>query len=310
MAGGKKGKRRSPQRLLSADSAPPGTFPVIDTLSKMLYIPQSEMLDTLAVHRRGVPTLCRLFLEGRCRQGNLCHQAHANICVVQKLREIALREPTCCRQHFALSDTSGIPPDLRIAVVGKKKGEKLFVCSLDNLAVTRGLRALIRKRFGGTFSEEPVLNVPVSSLCRLHNTCQCCRFGQECNFVHICRQYCMQLKASDTESDAEKSVVAAPIEDDDIFAPTRSPLPLRTRAPSLSNEGDGQLGSTAGQFVFPRPFFINRQQNMGGDASSPGTPRLETSPAMSRSCTSTSLGVVWRHNPYGLMTPTSSVIET
>ncbi|KAF8280719.1 hypothetical protein TcBrA4_0093100 [Trypanosoma cruzi] len=52
----------------------------LDHLSTKLKIPMSAVEPTNALQDDGlVPGICRLYLEGRCRQGSRCFQVHAAV---------------------------------------------------------------------------------------------------------------------------------------------------------------------------------------------------------------------------------------
>ncbi|KEG14772.1 hypothetical protein DQ04_00311080 [Trypanosoma grayi] len=308
MGGGGKGKRRPPQSLLSADDAPEGTFAVIDPLSQRLFVPKDSMRDTLAMHRAGVPSLCRLYLQGRCRQGASCYQAHADINVVKHLREIALREPTCCERHGAISDTTCISRNLIIAVAGSNDQEQILKTTLSRVTVTKGLRLLLKQQALDDNSAESTAVVPFGLLCRLHNPGPC-RFGHECNFVHLCREVIAQMSEQQKEKETGgRGTCEAPLPTD-VSAIIRSPRKTNTKAALVPNEAEIPMGISPLQFFSPRPVLISRPIATGMVSLS-GTPKLSTSPVLSRSYNSTSLGIVWRHNPYGVGSSASSVVET
>lgn len=107
-------QQNEPHTWLKAVGAPPGTFPVIDPHSKRLFIPMNGMRESRALHREGVPSLCCLYLEGRCRQGANCYQAHADPDIVKALRPGALSQPTCCPLHGSVlqGQIGSVPPPL------------------------------------------------------------------------------------------------------------------------------------------------------------------------------------------------------
>ncbi|KAH9600451.1 hypothetical protein LSM04_003682 [Trypanosoma melophagium] len=324
--GGTKGRRGTPQYLLSADDTPEGTFAVIDPLSQRLFVPQTSMLDTLAMHRAGVPSLCRLYLQGRCRQGNSCYQAHADATVVQQLREVALKEPTCCEKHGAKSDTTCVPKELVVIVTENNYIGSLLRTTLEHVTMTRGLRSLLKKHSSEDDSVEPVVVVPLSSLCRLHGSGPCCRFGRECNFVHLCRDLIAKLKNRENKRDNENANSSRDLATSTSLLPLLPPPPpplqvtdtssvvlstsqSNTKNLAAQNEPSLIMGISPVQFSSSQSIFFSKHTG-NGVMSLSGTPKLSTSPVLSRSYNSTSLGIVWRHNPYGGTSSASSVVET
>ncbi|RNF04409.1 hypothetical protein TraAM80_05189 [Trypanosoma rangeli] len=308
-------KPRPPRHLLSAGDAPWGTFAVIDPFSRMLFVPQSSMCDTLAIHRPGVPSLCRLHMEGRCRQGNACHQAHAEVSVVGQLREAALQEPTCCTYHGARSDAEGAAANLEVVVVGGEDVGELLKTTSAHLTMTKGFRLLVQKRVaeGETNNPTSVL-VPVDSLCRLHSSSPCCRFGHECNYVHLCRELVKQVNGRKKEpkdeckskEEALQTTQPSPV---GVFATCCSPPRSNTKLVTLTAEADISMGISPLQLLSSSGNFFCRPPATEMVSLS-CSPKMGASPAMSRSYNSTSLGIVWRHNPYGGGSSASSVLET
>ncbi|AIN99942.1 hypothetical protein LPMP_283100 [Leishmania panamensis] len=318
---------RSVQNVLSTDGIPPGTFAVIDPLSKRLFIPLESMLDTRAMHRKGVPSLCRVFLEGRCRQGTNCFQAHANIDLVLELRAKALAVPTCCALHGSPSDMSGIDPTLRL-VVRNDDGETVGLARLRQALVTNGLRTLIAAQVSAVGMPAPVdVVVSTAALCRSHSGADgspCCRFEGECNFVHLCRHVVAQINQRREAVKAEEHL-AAPVlavgkhsetcQDEFMTVPdmasnrpTSSPLQLRSQPAStvmVPMSVSANLGVTPSIRFDPLALAVTAPSAMPDS----GALLMGRSPLMSRSFSSTPSGLVWRHNPYN-SSHASSVIET
>ncbi|CCW72134.1 unnamed protein product [Phytomonas sp. Hart1] len=72
---------------------------VIDPMTCMLRIPINHIQKTRAQNRSGLPSLCQLYLNNRCRQGSNCFQIHADYHVVMKLRDEIGKLPRCCMAH-------------------------------------------------------------------------------------------------------------------------------------------------------------------------------------------------------------------
>ncbi|CCW61935.1 unnamed protein product [Phytomonas sp. EM1] len=199
----------------------------IDRLSTKLRIPLSATEPTQALQDDGlVPGLCRLYLEGRCRQGDLCHQVHANPNVVETIRQEALHAPSCCHMHGARCNFESFPLGLTFTLVdvlkdipkglnsSMSKGNKAqsdktnkaeadisemekspngveqksvqqpsnnTVISIHSLCPTTYLWTL----YSNNISSH--IYLPKNKICREHRK-GLCRFGDECNFLHVCRE--------------------------------------------------------------------------------------------------------------------------
>lgn len=324
-------RRRAPegrpvQNVLSTDGIPPGTFAVIDPFSKRLFIPAEAMLDTRAMHRKGVPSLCRVFLEGRCRQGSNCFQAHADVDVVTALRAAALEEPTCCAFHGARSDASGLDPSLTL-LIKNDDGDAVLRARLEETVVTNGLRTLIAAQANAVGMVAPTeVVVPTSSLCRLHSGlagAPCCRFEGECNFVHLCRQLVPRTEPQVGFAAEDKPYVAPIIS---VVGTDPAPDEVMTMMDSATNHIPTSAvhprAQPASSFTVPMSVSANlgvtppiRFDPLALAATAPSPlpdssgPLMGRSPVMARSFSSTTSGLVWRHNPYN-SSHASSVIET
>ncbi|KAG5479174.1 hypothetical protein LSCM4_01763 [Leishmania orientalis] len=213
--------QRSCKRLVGATS-----IFAIDTASTKLSIPITAVEPTLAFEDDGlVPGLCRLYMEGRCRQSDRCFQVHANPSVVEQLRLEAFNTPSCCPAHGAKCNMEGFPLGLVIIIDHPREKESAMVieCNVEresgsaagslsngesNMAATGGdgfsghnvngaeqnvaiaLHNVCPTRFLWSRYEENGgmrLHVPKSKICREHRK-GLCRFGNECSFLHLCRQ--------------------------------------------------------------------------------------------------------------------------
>lgn len=221
---------RAPLSPLGAGAQKQGRRPTgvsaisaIDTASTKLTIPIAAVEPTLAFEDDGlVPGLCRLYLEGRCRQGDRCFQVHADPTVIAQLRSEAYTNPSCCPVHGAKCKLEGFPLGLAVIIdpprereatsftdakgenastndsssngetstpangaepkdAKEKDLEHKAVIMLHNVCPTRYLWA----RYEETGSM--LIHVPKSKICREHRK-GLCRFGDECSFLHLCRQ--------------------------------------------------------------------------------------------------------------------------
>lgn len=193
----------------------------LDTATTKLKIPLSAVEPTMAFDDDGlVPGLCRLFLEGRCHQMSKCYQVHAQPSVVEKLREQALRTPTCCCLHGADSNFEGFPLGLTVTIEGWEREREIFLkndgndCSSQrhNLKMLRSDTNLLtlpdaegRKYILSTQNLSSTqylwkhylnsgsmhLTVPSKKVCREHLK-GLCRFGDACRYLHGCRSLLME----------------------------------------------------------------------------------------------------------------------
>ena len=151
---------------------------VVDPLTRKIDIPRTAIEPTKALNRETVPSLCLLFLDGRCRQGADCNQIHADPETVTKLRADASRQSTCCQFHNEVNKRE-------FERFPQWKGKALLVegvsIPLERCAFTIGLQRSMENQL-------PINNqVPMSSqfVCVLQAGGHC-RYSDECKFVHVC----------------------------------------------------------------------------------------------------------------------------
>ncbi|CAD2218330.1 hypothetical protein AGDE_11757 [Angomonas deanei] len=187
----------------------------IDHESTKLRIPLSAVAPTQALQDDGlVPGVCRLYLEGRCRQGDRCFQVHVDPQTLQVLRQDALLEPSCCYFHGASCNYEGYPLGLTVAVteptreteagdtravVNKSQSPETSVAADDHTPSEEPKQVVVSLHFisptrflwdlyKGCGLQH--LTVPRNRICKQH--CKgLCRFGDECSYLHVCRQYCL-----------------------------------------------------------------------------------------------------------------------
>ena len=153
---------------------------VTDPLSRKLAVPCEAIRPTQATTRPGVPSLCLLFLDGRCRQGLQCHQIHAEPAVVLRLREDAKAMPTCCQTHGDIHSARMRPEWLKRSL----QFDHVSV-PVTALAYSNALERLL------TSDPSPSVRCTTQQLCRLHGS-ERCRFTEDCRFLHLCRQVLRQ----------------------------------------------------------------------------------------------------------------------
>lgn len=156
------------------------TIAVTDPLSRKLMLPLVALRPTLATSRPGVPSLCLLYLEGRCRQGSQCHQVHADPQVALQLRAEAKQQPTCCGAHGDVNE-SKIPQawaSLHLDIGG-------ILVPMRLMAFTVALERTVSEHLAAEPSAA-VIRAQIHQICRLHGS-ERCRFTEDCRFLHLCR---------------------------------------------------------------------------------------------------------------------------
>jgi hypothetical protein len=179
----------------SSAAAPPPTTSsekwiwVLDPMTRKLRVPMSYLVPTQATATMGtVPSLCIAFLEGRCRHP-WCRQAHVLPHMIAQLRHDALNAPTCCSKHHDPHDT----------VMLTKRFETITIadCSMQSpiptecIALTVGLQRYLAHSVPNDV-RGPNLEIPSKLICRLHLSHRC-RYLEDCNNVHVCREFDLRL---------------------------------------------------------------------------------------------------------------------
>ncbi|CBH12351.1 hypothetical protein, conserved [Trypanosoma brucei gambiense DAL972] len=181
---------------------------VVDPATRKLRIPLSCVYPTRAHQRTTIPSLCLLFLDGRCRQGTQCHQVHAALNVVAALRSQVDYLPICCALHGdrdyvnALDNRSWMS---RVVVHVPDATYGGGYIPLARFSYTTPISRLLDALFHSTpqaegqdgaqwesraFGTPPsclVLEAGDITLCRLHVQDRC-RYAEECNYLHICKE--------------------------------------------------------------------------------------------------------------------------
>ncbi|EKF39688.1 hypothetical protein MOQ_000080 [Trypanosoma cruzi marinkellei] len=206
---------------------------VVDPATRKLLIPCNCIYATRAQQRSTIPSLCQLFLHGRCRQGVQCHQVHASLDAVVALRSRVGNLPCCCVFHGdediadvlnerswlskvvlyvpEVSFEGGYIPLSRVGYtvpISKILNEVSHEIASSLESYTEAIRE------GRVPHEEPpvvVLEAGDIPICRLHIR-ERCRFAEECSFLHLCKDIAggdpelplgrrSRLKATPSESD-------------------------------------------------------------------------------------------------------------
>ena len=162
-----------------------GVVTVVDPATRKMQVPMSALTPTRAVHRKGIPSLCLLFIAGRCRQGSQCHQVHCDASTVDMLRAANAATPTCCVGHGDVNagQMQAAWLDRMLVVHG--------VCvPLRSVGFTKGIERIMTEHaaqvHGGRAATEPIV-VDIGLVCRLHGT-NSCRYSEDCKFLHPCQQ--------------------------------------------------------------------------------------------------------------------------
>ncbi|CUE84135.1 Hypothetical protein, putative [Bodo saltans] len=180
---------------------------VVDPLTRKLTIPFEHIAETLAQMRHSIPSLCQLFLQGRCRQGQMCHQVHADPYAVHELRLQVDRLPLCCVEHgdqdFTSSNNNASSlitnPD-RMCIRVPKLSWNNGLIPIRNLSFTQGLLTILQNHqsanANNAVAASDVIDLTSNShvnLCRLHIIDRC-RFAEDCKFLHVCKNVAQQME--------------------------------------------------------------------------------------------------------------------
>lgn len=263
--------RASRSQQQSPANATPAFVYALDHLSTKLKIPMTAVETTKALTSDGlVPGICRLYMDGQCRQGVRCYQVHADPDVVTALRKEAHECPSCCHVHGAKCSYVGFPLALTVTLEGTRDPPHCPTTTISNTTVTAAslgsqahpsslpqvcppqdathgavavspstlsskqtplsqplntkesdsYPAVSAREMTATPAEpqsettcstkpsvvplshlnptsflwklyreegRPHLRVPISRVCRDHRK-GLCRFGEECSFLHVCRE--------------------------------------------------------------------------------------------------------------------------
>ncbi|KPI89586.1 hypothetical protein ABL78_1354 [Leptomonas seymouri] len=180
---------------------------VLDPMTRKLRVPLNMLVPTHATSTPGtVPSLCIAFLEGRCRHA-WCRQAHVLPSAIPQLRYEALSAPTCCHFHHDPQDISMLTDHFKfVRIIGSGGNNELI--PTDRIACTVGLRRYLvhntpkkptdtstaaseHKTEG--FDKDGILDLPARFICRLHLAHRC-RYLDDCNNIHICREFEVRLQ--------------------------------------------------------------------------------------------------------------------
>lgn len=125
-------------------------------------------------------SLCLLFQRGQCNAGSKCRQVHADPNFVNHLRS-QVAGSNCCAAHGDVSLLGYSEPMQNVKFVRVINGSCTQTYTITAFARTASLDKVLSASKDGTAS------VLASRLCRLHQLSRC-KFGKDCNNIHLCRQ--------------------------------------------------------------------------------------------------------------------------
>ncbi|EAN96520.1 hypothetical protein C3747_22g304 [Trypanosoma cruzi] len=194
---------------------------VVDPATRKLLIPCNFIYATRAQHRATIPSLCQLFLHGRCRQGTQCHQVHASLDAVVALRSRVGKLPCCCVFHGdediadVLNERSWLSKVVLYVPEVSFEGGYIplsrvsYTVALQRILKEKPDRAIYELREESTCGENDVrpgnsrliIDASDQSLCRLHIFDRC-RYAEECRFLHLCKEVTSSSYTSQGHGDA------------------------------------------------------------------------------------------------------------
>ncbi len=163
---------------------------VVDPATRKMQVPLAALTATRAVHRQGIPSLCLLFIAGRCRQGSQCHQVHCDRSVVEVLRTASAAIPTCCLAHGDINANRMHPTWLEREFI--LQGVRI---PLRQMGYTKGIDRVMTEHLQqrGAASTDPIA-IDMVLVCRQHGTSSC-RYSEDCKFLHPCQKIVTQQLA-------------------------------------------------------------------------------------------------------------------
>lgn len=158
-------------------------------MTRKLRVPVAYLVPTQATATLGtVPSLCIAFLDGRCRHP-WCRQAHVMPTMIAQLRHDALNAPTCCARHNDPHDTSMLTSRFKTITITDSSVHTPI--PTDCIALTVGLQRYLAHSVPADLPG-PNLDVPSKLICRLHLSHRC-RYLEDCNNMHVCREFDLKL---------------------------------------------------------------------------------------------------------------------
>lgn len=196
----------------------------------------------------GLPVLCAAHMKGECTEDSACLHVHADPTYIRTLRDtlLSMQTANCCLGHGHLPscrrDFQSLISNMTVVVV-KETGHEVVVAQ-RHIAVTAFWDQFLTKKAS---TSNGLLRFSVSRVCRLHQR-NSCKFGPDCNNLHLCREFWSGGKAvpgpSVRKSQAQGTSTPPP-QDCSLVAsasPEHNGSPLKS-TPCITPDLDFQKGS-------------------------------------------------------------------
>eukprot|EP01060_Flectonema_neradi_P040567 TRINITY_DN9293_c0_g1_i1.p1 TRINITY_DN9293_c0_g1~~TRINITY_DN9293_c0_g1_i1.p1 ORF type:complete len:359 (+),score=50.68 TRINITY_DN9293_c0_g1_i1:47-1123(+) len=126
-----------------------------------------------------------------CERKESCDRIHIESAYLKRLR--TMHRMPCCNQHSEIKEgdrpLSELRPNALLLVIDVQQIAELPISSA---AETKGLRELAENGEGDN------IQIPLDRICRLHQR-KACKWGPECNNIHICRKQHFDLTSPERE---------------------------------------------------------------------------------------------------------------
>jgi len=197
------------------------------------------------------PHLCLRFQVGECRSGPNCPQWHVNPKHMDSVRQqlSVLLFSDCCPAH---GNFPSLRSDFRVLLSGVP-----VVLTFDGgfeVGIPQDLIAVTAFWHQFLIQSPPPLAFTFSSarVCRLHQR-QACKFGRDCNNIHICRSFWGELSAVLKARAPMPSPARGPrpYRPTEPLLPSQLPRSVQDYGPSLSN-----VPSSSSHPVQPPPIVL------------------------------------------------------
>eukprot|EP00668_Euglena_longa_P015463 GGOE01019545.1.p1 GENE.GGOE01019545.1~~GGOE01019545.1.p1 ORF type:complete len:540 (-),score=57.79 GGOE01019545.1:314-1933(-) len=191
----------------------PACVPVIDPELKHLgrvWLPTKHLEHTAGVERwvrrdAHPPSLCILFQDGRCNAGRQCNQIHADPAHIEAVRSAVRLLPrnNCCYAH---GDVPSQREDFRRFL--EEHGLELICPGAEPLpipvewvAMTMFWDRFLRTKRNQKGRPSGAFRFSAQRVCKLHQR-SACKYGVDCNSVHLCREIWARICNTMRESPA------------------------------------------------------------------------------------------------------------
>ena len=184
---------RSPMGQSLGDSQ--DSVSVVDPTQPKIRLCRKDVIPTLAFspHSREQPSLCMLYLRGRCTKNERCHQVHAQLPAIEVAREEARQKSlSCCYVHTGRQ--WDFPYEWGSYRLFLYQTQTEVLATFTNR--TRGLEEVLR----GIDPAVGVATIEPRFLCQNEANGKVCRFAEDCKFIHLCRQWRSSIEAGSPRS--------------------------------------------------------------------------------------------------------------